>query len=149
LENNALRIRRAGIWDIEALDAVERAAFNFGRFSRTIIIGFLKHPDSVTYVAEQDRVLGSIIIFFHEKSAEIASIGVLPEARRRGIATALMKKAEEHALNRGVRNLSLHVSVENISAIKLYVKLGYQYESRVPDYYGRGKDAYVMSKSLL
>ncbi|MEM3852186.1 MAG: GNAT family N-acetyltransferase [Methanomassiliicoccales archaeon] len=142
-------IRRAGLWDLEDLDRVERSAFNFGRYSRNIIAGFLKHPDAVTYVAETNRIVGSIVILFHRNSAEIASVGVVPEERKKGIATAMMKRAEAEALERNVRQLTLHVSVENTSAMKLYLKLGYQYEMRVVDYYGKGKDAYLMSRALL
>lgn len=149
MNNSDYKIRRAGPWDIEALDRVERSAFNFGRFSRAVILSFLKHPGSIILVAEGRGVLGSIVIFFHRRSAEIASIGVVPEARRLGIGTTLMLRAEEICLNAGIGSISLHVSVDNVPAMKLYVKLGYQYEGRVSDYYGKGKDAYLMTKNIL
>jgi GNAT superfamily N-acetyltransferase len=57
---------------------------------------------------------------------EIQDVFVLPEERRRGIATQLTHAAEEEARARGWNSISLSVSQEgNPAARLLYAKLGY------------------------
>ena len=57
---------------------------------------------------------------------EIQDVFVLPEKRRRGIATHLTHAAEEEARARGWSSISLSVSQEgNEAARLLYAKLGY------------------------
>ena len=57
---------------------------------------------------------------------EIQDVFVLPEKRRRGIATQLTHAAEEEARARGWNSISLSVSQEgNDAARLLYAKLGY------------------------
>lgn len=54
---------------------------------------------------------------------------VLPDHRRRGIATALLTTAQEWAEARGDRQLGLQVFADNTTALALYHKLGYQTHS--------------------
>jgi GNAT superfamily N-acetyltransferase len=57
---------------------------------------------------------------------EIQDVFVLPELRRRGIATQLTEAAEELARARGCSRISLSVSERsNEAASRLYAKLGY------------------------
>ncbi len=141
-------MRKAGIWDIDELEEIERKCFSYGRFSRSILLGFLRHPFSVTLVVERERIVASAILIFHTRTAEIASIAVLPEERRKGLAALLMNEAEAMSRRKGVVRLSLHVATENNAAIALYRKHGYAVSERVGDYYGNGRDAYYMEKVL-
>ncbi|MGH1393615.1 MAG: GNAT family N-acetyltransferase [Trichormus sp.] len=54
---------------------------------------------------------------------------VLPEHRRRGIATALMRYLENWAIQRGDRQIGLQVFQTNQAALNLYHQLGYQTQS--------------------
>jgi GNAT superfamily N-acetyltransferase len=57
---------------------------------------------------------------------EIQDVFVLPERRRRGIASQLTKAAEDEARKRGWKRISLSVSQDqNPAASLLYAKLGY------------------------
>jgi ribosomal protein S18 acetylase RimI-like enzyme len=57
--------------------------------------------------------------------AWIGGIGVIPTARRHGIAEQLMRAVHEEALARGVSKVWLEVIEQNDAAFKLYEKLGY------------------------
>ncbi|BAY08637.1 GNAT family N-acetyltransferase [Calothrix sp. NIES-2098] len=54
---------------------------------------------------------------------------VVPEHRRRGIGTALMKYLENWAIKRGDRQIGLQVFQSNQPALNLYNQLGYQTQS--------------------
>jgi GNAT superfamily N-acetyltransferase len=62
----------------------------------------------------------------HLGPPEIQDVFVLPELRRRGIATQLTHAAEDEARRRGWERISLSVSrSDNPAAARLYAKLGY------------------------
>jgi len=56
----------------------------------------------------------------------IGGLGVVPTARRQGVARVLMEAVHEQARARGLRELWLEVIEENEAAFALYEKLGYQ-----------------------
>jgi ribosomal protein S18 acetylase RimI-like enzyme len=61
----------------------------------------------------------------------VHGLAVAPEARRRGVATALLTAAEQRARERGARKLSLRVLSTNPDAIRLYTQLGFEQEGRL------------------
>lgn len=61
-----------------------------------------------------------------DRHAHIFLLYVMPQHRRRGIGTALMRYVENWAVARGDRQIGLQVFQSNQSAINLYNQLGYQ-----------------------
>jgi ribosomal-protein-alanine N-acetyltransferase len=83
--------------------------------------------------------------------AELLTVAVVPEARRRGVGAALVTSAGVTALVRGAVSMHLEVAEDNAAARALYAKLGYEEAGRRPAYYGgaRGSvDAIVMRRNL-
>jgi len=64
-----------------------------------------------------------------DRHAHIFLLYVVPEHRRRGIGTALMRYVENWARNRGDRQIGLQVFESNTPALNLYNQLGYQTQS--------------------
>jgi ribosomal protein S18 acetylase RimI-like enzyme len=62
----------------------------------------------------------------------ICGVAVLREYRGHGIGTGLMKIAREQALAHGYSQLSLVVFEENIAAVRLYKRLGYEIVDAAP-----------------
>ena len=61
-----------------------------------------------------------------DDEAWIGGIGVVPAARRQGVAETLMRALHEEARRRGVARVWLEVIEQNESAFRLYEKLGYE-----------------------
>ena len=78
--------------------------------------------------------------------ADVLTVAVLPEFRRQGIAKEFMRQIEQWSKERGASAMMLEVEHTNESAIALYINLGYMKISVRMDYYGPGKDAFVMRK---
>ncbi len=81
----------------------------------------------------------------------VHGLAVAPEARRRGVATALLAAAEQKARDRGARKLSLRVLSTNPTAIRLYTQLGFQQEARlVGEFFidGHYVDDLILAKHL-
>ncbi|MCL5437324.1 MAG: GNAT family N-acetyltransferase [Candidatus Thermoplasmatota archaeon] len=148
LKGSGFVLREADFSDMAGLERIENICFPYGRYSGAILRAFLMNPFSRTYVIEQDGIVASEIIIIHRRSVEIASIAVLPEARGRGIAKALLGKAEQIATKKRISTLTLHVAVDNTPAIKLYEKEGYRACEVISEYYGSGLSALYMKKEL-
>ena len=80
--------------------------------------------------------------------AEIISIGVLPDARRTGTASALMQLMENDAKKNGAKTIFLEVDEANFPAIALYSKCGFNNIGTRPHYYDNGNNAIIMSKDI-
>ncbi len=75
--------------------------------------------------------------------AELLNLGVLPSARRQGVAAALLATLCEAATG----EIFLEVAITNPGAIALYGKLGWEQIATRRGYYDQGKtDAVVMKK---
>lgn len=79
--------------------------------------------------------------------AELITIGVAPDARRTGIAAAMMGIMESELKKSGVKSVFLEVAENNIPARKLYEQNGYVQIGVRPKYYD-GIDAIMMKKDL-
>ena len=79
--------------------------------------------------------------------AEIITIGVAPEARRTGIAVAMLGIIEGELKKNGVKNIFLEVAEDNRPARQLYSSNGYVEIGVRPKYYD-GVDAIMMKKEL-
>lgn len=64
-----------------------------------------------------------------DRHTHIFLLYVMPEHRRRGIGTALMRYIEDWARTRGDRQIGLQVFQSNQPALNLYNQLGYQTQS--------------------
>ncbi|MDW2995069.1 MAG: GNAT family N-acetyltransferase [Alphaproteobacteria bacterium] len=79
--------------------------------------------------------------------AEIITIGVHPDARRTGIASAMLGIVEGELRKNGVKNVFLEVAENNHPARTLYEQNGYVQIGIRPKYYD-GVDAIMMKKEL-
>jgi [ribosomal protein S18]-alanine N-acetyltransferase len=84
--------------------------------------------------------------------AELLTLAVHPDSRRRGLGAALVGDIEAQAAARGVEEARLEVAVTNAAGRGLYAALGYAPAGRRPGYYapaGRPPvDALVLFKRL-
>jgi ribosomal-protein-alanine N-acetyltransferase len=82
------------------------------------------------------------------RKGHVVSIAVLPRARRKGVAQALIKMAVDGMGFYKAKQCYLEVRVTNDAGVALYKKLGFEVSRSMHGYYSDGEDAYVMSKKL-
>jgi len=83
------------------------------------------------------------------ESAEVLTVGVIPAARRGGIARLLLDGLLAEARRRGAVEAFLEVRVDNTAAQALYVNEGFVQVGLRPGYYDGGRvDAVVMRREL-
>jgi ribosomal protein S18 acetylase RimI-like enzyme len=110
------------------------------------LLAVLSFPDVIRLKAVVDgQMVGFIAgdLRRTEGLGWIATIGVLPEYRRRGIARSLLMECERQLNTSTIR---LCVRRENFEAIRLYELEGYEHTDTWNKYYNDGGDALVMEK---
>ncbi len=79
--------------------------------------------------------------------AEIITIGVHPDSRNAGIASAMLGIVENELKKSGIKNIFLEVAENNTPARRLYESNGFVQIGIRPKYYD-GVDAIMMKKEL-
>ena len=79
---------------------------------------------------------------------ELRTIAVAPGHRGRGLARQLIERGIEWAKKTSASQVFLEVAHDNASANRLYEKMGFVPVSTRQSYYGPGRDALVMAKSI-
>ncbi|MEO0883096.1 MAG: GNAT family N-acetyltransferase [Pseudomonadota bacterium] len=104
-------------------------------------------------VLDQGSDLCGFALFQHvENQAELLTLAVRPDARRRGLARALLANGEQHLAARGCTRLFLEVAADNEAALALYRQLDFRLEGHRRKYYSRADgddaDALIMSRVI-
>ena len=146
-------IEPAGWRDLNALRQLEKECFPKDAWPLWDVIGILTLPGVVRLKAVAgDQMVGFIGMDIRqsERLAWIATIGVLPVFRRRGIGGSLLEAGEREleARNGRISAIRLTVRSSNQTAIQLYESYGYRRIGVWPDYYSDREDGLVMEKSL-
>ncbi len=147
LNPGMMDIRTASILDLNALGRLERACFGTDAWPLFDLIAVLTFADVVRLKAvEADQMIGFVAGDARQAEglAWIATIGVLPEYRRRGIGRALLRACEAKLTTPRLR---LSVRASNAGAIQLYELEGYQRVEVWQRYYNDGEAAIVMEKA--
>lgn len=98
--------------------------------SREFFLDFLRSVGgklgNVILALDDEKIVGYVNPVIDGREAWIGGVGVIPSHRRRGIATMLMKEAEEFVRKQRVERILLEVIEGNDRAYDMYLKLGYK-----------------------
>ena len=142
----AATIRPATWRDLRALAALEKVCFGRDSWPWPEILAALTFPGTVRLKAEHgERLVGFVIGDRRGRSdlGWVASIGVHPDFRRRGLGKLLLAACEHKLKTHRVR-LSLRET--NEAALELYLQAGYSRVDLWKKYYRDGEDAIVMER---
>lgn len=148
----AVRIVPMTAAHIDALMAHERAMFGTEAWTRGGYRSELADRRHRAYLAVEDadgRLLawGGVRVLADE--AEILTIGVVPDARRRGIARLLLAELLGIARERGAAHAYLEVRIDNEAARALYLREGFAELGVRRGYYNGGRvDGVTMHRAL-
>ena len=82
-------------------------------------------PEASYVSLDGDRLVGAILLSHWMGSPLVSELGVVPERRRRGIATALLSAASTRLAALEEPEWALYVTVGNEAAVALYTSFGF------------------------
>lgn len=137
---------------IAALMPHERAMFGTEAWTMSGYRNELADTERRYYLSAEstaDELLGWAGVMVIADSAEILTVGVIPAARRRGVARQLLDGLLTEARRRGAVEAFLEVRIDNEAAQALYVREGFVQVGLRRGYYDGGRvDAVVMRREL-
>jgi len=101
------------------------------------IATLLDNPAAFALIAHEAAPVGLVIAWAAAGEAELLTVAVSPEARRRGVGAALVIAAAAAVAARGASVMRLESAEDNAGARALYAKLGFEQTGRRPSYYAR------------
>jgi ribosomal-protein-alanine N-acetyltransferase len=131
--------------DLDAIDEISRHSFK-NAWPRQSFADELDRAHGRLVVARDRDVLGYLNYWLVTDEVHLLAIATHPDARRRGVAAALM----EHlmAAARDARLVTLEVRASNRPAIALYERFGFVPAATRRGYYGADhEDALVMLRT--
>lgn len=154
------QVRRASLADFAAVLAIERACADTAHWTEAAWRGILQQADTsetaraVFVCNTQDDLSGFIVVHRVQESAELESVAVRPEHRRRGVARALCRHAigwasAQTAGGPQCAAMRLEVRAGNAAALQFYTALGFINQGRRRAYYRNPvEDAVLMELPL-
>lgn len=151
-----MRCAPARAEDIDAITAIHAACFGAKAWPREDFEkALLAETDQLTCIYKDNSLCGFSHMRGNADSAEILTFGINPKNRDKGFGTALLSAALERARNDGAADILLDVRQDNIPAISLYRRAGFERIGKRKNYYkdmvdGRPvySDAHVYKKAL-
>ena len=144
-----MEIARAESRHLDGILEIERESFA-DPWSRESLASYLDDPWGELLAAlEGDRVLGFAVYYVSFENADLYNIAVRPEARGRGVGTALLGEVLRRARAGGAERMFLEVRRSNLAAQRLYERAGFAVCGVRRNYYtSPTEDAILMEKNL-
>jgi len=132
-----MMLRRATARDLPAMSALHAASFPDG-WTGESLGDLLASPGAFAFISIEVSSLaaGFVLARVAAGEAEILTIAVRPNARRKGVGRQLMEAAARQARKMGATAMFLEVGETNAPARALYKGLGFAEAGRRKNYYG-------------
>lgn len=136
---------------LDRIALLEQECFPEDPWSRRLFEEVLSSDNAAALVAlaADGTLLGYLVFTVVLDEGNVDNIAVWRQARRQGIAAALMETLHHFARQWGTASLTLEVRPSNTGAVSLYQKLGYREIGRRRNYYMNPReDALIMRLEL-
>lgn len=132
--------------DLEEILRIEQESFD-KPWTREAFEAELSRKRSIFKLLELDgEICGYFVVYTVLDESELADIAVSPAYRGKGCGRLLLKEAVKSAAEAEV--MFLEVATENTAAVFLYESFGFEKVGKIKDYYGSGKNAYIMKLNI-
>lgn len=149
-----VKIRRAYEGDASFIRSLSKMVFSkYGPYDG-ILGSFFQEGGGPCFIAEAGGLRCGFLILgrpFGEADkgeVEIVALAVSPRMQRRGIAGALLEKAEDTLRHAGVSHVLIHTGLDNKPALAFFEARGFTPLEIRPSFYPMGQSAAAMKKKL-
>ena len=149
------RLRVAELPDVQTMHRMETTLFPADAWHIDMFLEELTHPTRTYYILELPaenqenseggwRAIGYCGTMVVADTADVQTIGVLPEYEGHGFGRAMLEQMHERARELGAERILLEVRADNPRAQRLYERNGYRAIHTRRRYYEDGTDAIIM-----
>lgn len=120
-------LRKLELRDLGDIEVIEQLSYPTP-WSRSMFASELAKPSSISLGAcstETGELVGYLIISRYVDAWHVMNVAVTPDWRGRGIARLLLERLFELTAGDERRGYTLEVRVSNVTAIRLYERLGF------------------------
>ncbi len=157
LEPAPYAVQPAGTFDLGRLARLHRVCFD-DAWSKSDLAHLLALPGGFALLARPSgfrrfgfdtrRPVGFSLCRVTRDESELLSLGVLPCARRAGIARTLVRASIIRCRAAGARCMLLEVAIDNPAALALYIAEGFTEVGRRTGYYRRASGERVTALTM-
>jgi ribosomal-protein-alanine N-acetyltransferase len=150
-------IQPAGGLDAPVIAALQNDVFPNARWSASDVASLIEGPGAIAFLATgrdfgEVMPLAFVLARIAADEAEILTLGVLQDVRRKGLGRRLVEAVADKARAQGAARLHLEVAARNAAARDLYANLQFSEVGRRSNYYedlGAGPDdALLLARDL-
>jgi [ribosomal protein S18]-alanine N-acetyltransferase len=141
-------IRPATSEDLAQLAALEAELFADDAWGEPQLGEELSGPGRCFQVNDDEGVVAYVVTMVVGDTADLLRVGVRPDRRQAGAATAMVAAAMLQAKRAGATRMMLEVAADNEPALALYTAAEFAEVDRRRGYYRSGADALVLSRDL-
>jgi ribosomal-protein-alanine N-acetyltransferase len=134
--------------DCKIIAALFERAFDDGWTEKMLLSAFDTERFHALGVFDGDDLVGAITFSYSVDTADIEDVAVDNAYRKKGIGERLVNKALDKIKEDKKEKVFLEARANNIPAINLYQKVGFENLSVRKKYYDDGEDAVVMVKEI-
>ncbi|WP_421761632.1 ribosomal protein S18-alanine N-acetyltransferase [Devosia sp.] len=148
-----LHIEPAQTRDADTIAKLHTMGFYRG-WPREDFVSYIAGEGTPLFVAcdAKRKIAGFSMLRIVGDEAELMTIAVDPKWRKRGVGVALLRAMLDDLLMSTAKRLFLEVAADNVAALRLYAKFGFQKVSERKGYYprpdGTPATAIVMARDL-
>ena len=135
--------------DLGRVSGIESATFPSPWPYESLEYEFARNPFCASFVAESaGEVVGYAFVWMIYEQAHLINVAVDGSRRGRGFGEALLFHVLSYARRNGAERMHLEVRENNVPAISLYERYGFQTLGRGENYYSDGTAAIFMEAVL-
>jgi glutathione synthase/RimK-type ligase-like ATP-grasp enzyme/ribosomal protein S18 acetylase RimI-like enzyme len=146
LEVKFMNFREGRITDLDFLVELESSSFEESRRAsrKSIKNSLVSQKQKIIIVSMQDLPVASVTLILYKTKIRVYSVAVKPGWDNSGIGTKLMFHVLDYAGSNGYSKVSLEADTNNERLVSWYKKIGFKTKKTLKDYYGYGKNAFLM-----
>lgn len=129
--------------DLADVAFIESECFGADAWNKSMLCGEFDCGSVFLGAKSGGKTVGYVCARLIFDEAHINNVAVLPEFRRKGLGTRLIKSLFDYGAKHGVTKFTLEVNPDNAAARSLYAKSGFK-EKGVRKGYYHGSDALIM-----
>ncbi|MFU2158483.1 MAG: ribosomal protein S18-alanine N-acetyltransferase [Caldisericum sp.] len=144
-----IEIVKAKANDFKKIIEIEELSYEDPWPREIFMVDYLFNASSDYFVAKlQGKVVGFVGVWYEGKKLHIINVAVHPNERGKGIGTSLLVFAINLAKELGHEVVYLEARKSNVSAQRLYKKLGFIEKEELKSYYQDGEDGIRMELTV-